>query len=330
MTSSAENALASATVPFGPMGDRARIWHPLVILIGGFVAFYFWATLPTIVLASMDAAAGRTTPGAPGSLMVDYGFAALGISFSLILVHFLLWTRFGERRPLTSIGMFRGGAAPKYLNGIIYGALFAVLINLGGDLAARLAGFATPDMFAKMIAFPRPDLLLFAMIIVPVILVQGGTEEVVFRGWMLSALSARTSITLAVIVSGIAFGLFHADRFVIDPTFALIFIAGTVVLGCFLAVWATRSGSIAGPAGFHGAYNGLMFVYGFLDTASSGKPGETGAQIWGRMMSLEAMQAEIRFMDYNAVVQTIVVISSLVAIAFMLLSRPAETNANEG
>jgi membrane protease YdiL (CAAX protease family) len=311
----------SRDMPFGPVGERARIWHPIVIIIGSFLAFYLWALVPSVVLASMDAAAGKTDLMAPDALLVQYGLAALGISFALILLHFLFWTRVVERRPLTSIGMFRGGSLGQYLNGIAYGALFALIVSLAAFVAALHFGFSMPAMFAGTQGVLRPDVLLFAAMIVPVVLVQGGTEEVVFRGWMLSALSARTSMTLAVLLSSVAFGIFHVDRFVMDPVFAAIFISATIVLGAFLGVWAVQSGSIAGPAGFHGAYNALLFVTGYLARAANAKPGSTTSQIWADMMGLEAMQEVVRHTDYIAAMQTAVIAGSLIGIVALLMTR---------
>lgn len=86
---------------------------------------------------------------------------------------------------------------------------------------------------------------------------------------MMSALSARTSITLAVMLSAVAFGLFHIDRFLLDARFATIFILSPIALGAFLGVWAVQTSSIAGPAGFHGAFNALSFVASYLDGATN-------------------------------------------------------------
>jgi membrane protease YdiL (CAAX protease family) len=261
---------------------------------------------------------------APDSALVQYGLAALAVSFGLILLHFVFWTRVIERRPLTSIGLFRGGSGAKYVNGLVYGVLFALLVNLIAVVASLHFGFSMPAMFTGNTPILRPDLLLFVAMIIPAVLLQGGTEEVVFRGWMLSALSARTSITLAVLVSGLAFGVFHVDRFVLDPVFAAIFISSTVVMGAFLGVWAVKAGSIVGPMGFHGAYNALLFVSGFLDGAAKAKPGQPATQIWSDMMSMESMQEAIRNMDFVAAMQTGVIICSLIAIAVMLLSGQEE------
>ena len=323
-----DSAAETREIAYAPAGDRARIWHPVVLLIGSFLIFYFWAIVPSAVLAAVDAASGKTDLLAPDALLNRYGLAALGASFLLILLHFLIWTRLIERRPLTSIGMFRGGSLGLYVNGIVYGALFAVLVSLAAAVASFHFGFAMPEMFGGNQSIARPDILLFAAMIVPVVLVQAGTEEVVFRGWMLSAFSARMKLIFAVLLSSVAFGVFHVDRFALDPKFAAIFISGTVVLGTFLAVWAMQSGSIAGPAGFHGAYNALLFVTGYLDGAAKAKPGASATQIWSDMMSLESMQQSVRDTDYLAALQTAVIAGSLIGIVVLLGSRREHATAN--
>ncbi len=332
MTNSHDETAPAREMPYAPAGERARIWHPVVILIGSFLVFYIWALVPGVILIAMDVAAGKTDPTAPDTLFVQYGLAALGVSFVLILLHFLFWTRVVERRPLTSIGMFRGGSWRLYINGVAYGALFALIVSLAAIVAALQFGFAMPAMFSGTQDVLRPDLLLFVAMIVPVVLVQGGTEEVVFRGWMLSALSARLSITAAVLLSSVAFGLFHVDRFAMDPAFAAIFIFSTIVLGAFLGVWAVHSGSIAGPAGFHGAYNTLLFISNYLESAASAKPGASASQIWGEMMSLESMQQAMRNTEYFAAMLTAVTIGALVGIVTVLMSErtgPAAEQATQ-
>jgi membrane protease YdiL (CAAX protease family) len=314
-------------MPYADPGERARIWHPIILLLGSFVVFYLWASVPTIVLVLMDHAAGRQGMTDPASLTMTCGLPALGAAFLFILVHFLLWTRLAERRPLTSIGLFVSGAGGQYTNGLVYGAMFALLINLLAILGANRLGFDVPELFTGSLGNISGAALLFAAAIVPVVLVQAGTEEVVFRGWMLSSLSARTSITTGILVSSVAFGVFHLDRFLIDPTFAIIFISSTVVLGAFLGVWAVRAKSIAGPAGFHGAYNGLLFVSEYLDGAAHASPGDPATKAWAKMMSMESMQDAVKNIDYLAVMQSAEIICALIGIVALLAWRRDETDA---
>jgi hypothetical protein len=168
------------------MGERARIWHPLIIVIGSFFAFYILVILPSVVLASMDAAAGKKDLMAPDSLLAQYALPSLAVSFGLILLHFLFWTRVVERRPLTSIGLFRGGSAGKYVNGLVYGVLFALLVNLIAVVASLHFGFSMPAMYTGDTPILRPHLLHFEAMNIPADLHQGGTEEDVYSGWILS------------------------------------------------------------------------------------------------------------------------------------------------
>ena len=330
MSTASQGSSLVREMPYAPAGDRARIWHPVALLIGSFVIFFVWAIMPSLVLAGIDATSGKTDLLGPDALLNKYDLAAFGVSFVLILLHFLFWTRVVERRPLTSIGMFRGGSFGPYVNGVVCGALFAALVSLMAVVASFHFGFSMPAMFGGTQSILRPEILLFAAAIVPVLLVQAGTEEIVFRGWMLSAFSARMSLTGAVLLSSVAFGVFHVDRFLLDPKFAAIFIASTIVLGVFLAVWAVQSGSIAGPAGFHGGYNALLLVSGYLDGAANAKPGASPTQVWADMMSLEAMLESIQDTEYVAALETAVIVASLVGIAALIaLGRAHPLNSRE-
>ena len=323
-----DNSHADARpMPYADPGERARIWHPIILLLGSFVVFYLWASVPTIVLVLMDHAAGRKGMTDPTSLAMTYGLPALGAAFLLILMHFLLWTRLAERRPLSSIGLFGEGAGGQYVNGLVYGAMFALLINLLAILGALQLGYEVPALFTGSLSNISGAALLFAAAIVPIVLVQAGTEEVVFRGWMLSALSARTSITVGIFASSVAFGVFHLDRFLIDPKFAVIFISSTIVLGAFLGVWAVQAKSIAGPAGFHGTYNGLLFVSEYLDGAAHASPGDPATKAWANMMSMESMQQAVKDIDYLAVMQTAEIICALIGLVVLLAWRREETDA---
>jgi len=307
-------------VPFAPVGDNARIWHPALIILGGFVAFMFWAIVPQITLGVFDGIAGITDIQNPNSMTVRYGLLAIGAGFALILLHFLFWTRAVERRPLASIGFQGPGFARRYVAGLGVGIIFAIVGTMASAIIATELGYRVPDMAPGGSFSLAEGVLLTALLIVPVFLLQAGTEEVVFRGWMLSALSARASITIAVIVSGIAFGLFHLDRLLIDPKFAAIFMAGTSVMGVFLGAWAVHARSIAGPMGFHGAYNVLLLLTGYLAAASRAAPTDTGPVIFSRMM-LETMSEAPLYQDYITLQQTFVVAMSIIGLIVILVSR---------
>ena len=325
MSEETPNDTFTRPMPFAPAGPRARIWHPLLIIVGGFFAFMFWGVLPQGVLGAIDGASGITDLQDPRSITMRYVLPAVAAGFGLVLLHFLFWTRTIERRPLASIGLQGPSFAGNYVRGLGLGMIFAIMGTIGGAALATSQGYAVPELAPGAMPRLSETLLLTALLIIPAFLLQAGTEEVVFRGWMLSALSARTSITLAVIVSGIAFGLFHLDRLLVDPKFAAIFMAGTSVMGVFLGVWAVQARSIAGPMGFHGAYNVLLLLTSYLDAASRAAPGDTGSAVFFRMMQ-ESISSAPRYVDYFAVQQSLIVALSIIGIVWILLSRPSSAD----
>ena len=325
MTDDNTSILAERPMPYAPAGSGARIWHPFIVLIGGFFTFMFWAVLPQGILGGIDGASGMTDLLDPRSLTTRYALPALAAGFGLILLHFVFWTRTIERRPLASIGLQAPAFAARYIRGLGIGIIFAIIGTVGGAAIATSMGYTVPELAPSTLPRLSETLMLTALLIVPAFLLQAGTEEVVFRGWMLSALSARTSITLAVIVSGAAFGLFHLDRLLVDPTFAAVFMAGTSVMGVFLGVWAVQARSIAGPMGFHGAYNALLMLSSYLEAAANAAPADTGSAVFFRMMQ-EGMSSAPRYMDYIAVQQTLIVALSIIGIVGIMLSRPSSEN----
>ncbi|MFS8984432.1 CPBP family intramembrane metalloprotease [Streptococcus parasanguinis] len=51
--------------------------------------------------------------------------------------------------------------------------------------------------------------LLFILGLFPFWLLQGGTEEVATRGWLLTRIAARTNLPLAIVISSSLFGILH-------------------------------------------------------------------------------------------------------------------------
>ena len=51
--------------------------------------------------------------------------------------------------------------------------------------------------------------LLFILGLFPFWLLQGGTEEVATRGWLLTRIAARTNLPLAIAISSCLFGILH-------------------------------------------------------------------------------------------------------------------------
>ncbi|TGY88585.1 CPBP family intramembrane metalloprotease [Marinicauda algicola] len=192
-----------------------------------------------------------------------------GVLFALLLVQFLvwgglawLWLRAFERRGVASIGMGPRQAGRRFFGGLFLSA--AVLAALA--VAVALMGVVFPVDIAGEVAaadwgrLADPGVWLVFGAIALFFLLQGGIEEVVFRGWLMSTLAARWGRTAGVIATTLAFTLLHAHVLLAGLANGLAGLAGIFMTGLFLALLALRQGSIWGVIGLHGGFNALTLI----------------------------------------------------------------------
>ena len=121
-------------------------------------------------------------------------------SFVFILLLFIFWVKFIEKNPLSTLGFIKKNWL-KYLGlGILLSFLqmgvIALVYQLGG-----IGSFELNELSLEPI--------LFILGLFPFWLLQGGTEEVATRGWLLTRIAARTNLPLAIGISSSLFGILH-------------------------------------------------------------------------------------------------------------------------
>jgi len=172
----------------------------------------------------------------------------------------LLWVRFVENRPLASMGLRKQNALTRFARGLGLGLVFNAvavytIFALGGyDIATFAPAFQTPGALV-MIA------LLFVGFII-----QGSAEEIMMRGWVLSAMAARFGLVIAIIVNSTVFAALHLNNEGLGHI-NWIAMANIVLVGLFLSLYAVREGSLLGVCGFHGAWNWLLGLGFGLDVS---------------------------------------------------------------
>jgi membrane protease YdiL (CAAX protease family) len=82
-------------------------------------------------------------------------------------------------------------------------------------------------------------------------LIQGGVEEILFRGWLMGVVAARHRVWIGVVGSSATFGLLHG----LNPGFGLLPLFNLCLYGLFMALWALKEGSLWGICGLHSAWN---------------------------------------------------------------------------
>ena len=121
-------------------------------------------------------------------------------SFVIILFLFMFWVKVIEKNDLSSLGFVKR----NWLKYLAWGILTS-LVQMGViALFYQGSGIGTFELNELSL---KP--ILFILGLFPFWLLQGGTEEVATRGWLLTRIAARTNLPLAIAISSSLFGILH-------------------------------------------------------------------------------------------------------------------------
>ena len=121
-------------------------------------------------------------------------------SFVVILFLFIFWVKVIEKNALSSLGFVKRNWL-KYLG---WGIMFS-LVQMGViALVYQVSGIGSFELNELSL-----EPILFILGLFPFWLLQGGTEEVATRGWLLTRIATRTNLPLAIAISSSLFGILH-------------------------------------------------------------------------------------------------------------------------
>jgi membrane protease YdiL (CAAX protease family) len=147
-------------------------------------------------------------------------------------------------------------------------------------------------------------LLLFGFVI------QGATEEIVFRGWMLPILSTRYSLIVSVLVTSTGFGVYHLKI----PGISILSFINLVLFGVFAALYVLNEGSLWGLCGLHSIWNWIQgSVYG-IKVSGESLPG-------GSIISMEPVQNKVLFSRGAFGLEGSLIVSIVLSIACIYLYK---------
>lgn len=175
-------------------------------------------------------------------------------SFAPVALLIWLWARLFEGRTLRTLGLSPAGALARAFRGGALGLLsFAAVVVL-----LLITGSAQTTLSAGL--GNLGGALLGSLLLLAGFSIQGPTEELVFRGWLLPVFGARTNPAWGVLISSTLFGLVHS----LNPGVSVLAIANIVLVGVFLALYALHERSIWGVCGWHAVWNWSQgSVFGF-------------------------------------------------------------------
>ncbi|MGV8928658.1 MAG: CPBP family intramembrane glutamic endopeptidase [Brevundimonas sp.] len=218
----------------------AAVVLTVVFMLGGQIGAYFPAV-----------ATGFVVPGGGDDGWPQLAYQ-LGASFGLSAVLVLVWAWLFERRGPSALGLNAKGPM-RFVRGYLIGlgfllAVVGVIWAAGGYVVEGAGAFGSAAVGAALL----PIVVLMLGFII-----QGSTEELLFRGWLMQLIASRHGLWIAVIANSVLFALAHAGN--IEPSKELfVGLANIVLFGLFISLYAVREGSLWGVCGWHAAWNWLL------------------------------------------------------------------------
>lgn len=184
----------------------------------------------------------------------------LGIGFAGAILLCFLYVKLVEKRSISSMGFHKSGILKVYVRGFLIGAgMFAVIVLVGAFSGA----------YTISIALSSFGSLLPILIILCGFLIQGASEEVIYRGWLMPILGARYSKVFAIVVSSLIFAAIHA----MNPGMTIMPVINLVLFGVFAAVYALKEKSLWGICGFHSSWNWVQGSVFGIKVSGTSTPG---------------------------------------------------------
>lgn len=150
-----------------------------------------------------------------------------------------------EKRKISSIGFYKNNWFKKYTRGFFIGlvmmSIVVLILFMFGDITIE----KKPAQPVGISAIGSILIILLGWII------QGGTEEILTRGWLMNILGARYNITVGLIISSTFFGILHLW----NPNVNYIAVLNIILVGLFFGIYVIKTNDLWAVCGMHTAWN---------------------------------------------------------------------------
>jgi membrane protease YdiL (CAAX protease family) len=227
-----------------------------------------WAT-PVLLLLGLGTVVVLATflwyvliPDLPASISLSVEIAWMVLLAITAIALFTAWGLGFERRSAASMGLVDAHWRRRIWRGLLAGGGVCLAIGFLGGIIGRFAGapvspgdewWLVPAL-GNLAGLGLADLSRLAVFTCAVA-IYAGAEEVVFRGWLLSAISARWGAAPAILLSSALFASYHSYLFgggLAFGSFWMIAIGFSGVLFCLMAMLQK---SLFGAMGLHAGFN---------------------------------------------------------------------------
>lgn len=180
-----------------------------------------------------------------------FQWLSLILSTGTVILSFFIYIKLIEKRPFASIGLRSNKKLKKYL----IGSLIAIAMQLFYFVVVLLFGWAevVSEPIHTTSGFGTSAVSLVLLYLIG-FMVQGASEEVVVRGWMMPVLSKHYKVPTAIILSSAFFGFLH----IINPNINLLSIVNLILYGVFAALYSLNDQGLWGIFAQHSIWNWFM------------------------------------------------------------------------
>ena len=167
--------------------------------------------------------------------------------FSFAFISLLVFFRVKviEKRSFSSIGFNKNNWLKKYSLGFLIGLAMMSIIVLILFPFGYITVEKNPIQPVGISAIASVLVILFVWII------QGATEEIVTRGWLLNVLSTKYNIGVGLLISSTLFGLMHLT----NPNVNYIAVINIILVGLFYGLYVIKTNDLWAVCGMHSAWN---------------------------------------------------------------------------
>ena len=167
--------------------------------------------------------------------------------FSFAFISLLVFFRVKviEKRSFSSIGFNKNNWLKKYSLGFLIGLSMMSIIVLILFPFGYITVEKNPIQPVGISAIASVLVILLGWII------QGATEEIVTRGWLLNVLSTKYNIGVGLLISSTLFGLMHLT----NPNVNYIAVINIILVGLFYGLYVIKTNDLWAVCGMHSAWN---------------------------------------------------------------------------
>lgn len=220
----------------------------------------------------------------------------------------IIYCRFIEARYITSMGMRKKKAGIHYLQGLLIG--FVLISSL--TLLSALFGITEINLCKSS------NLSIIALMLGG-FLVQGMSEEFIFRGYLMNTLGGRHNPWTAVIVSSAAFSLAH----ILNPGFSFLVFINLTLFGVFAGLYMIAFDDIWGACAIHSIWN---FTQGSIYGISVSGTGENESIFRTTAVSSSVLLTGGDFGIEGSIITTIILAAACIPVLMKIKKQTSAEN----